>query len=141
MLKMSSQLHKAIELHDTTVVSVFEVGTQIVVVLQAYVHTSNGRPAWDAGSGWVQAAVLTFFEGRIEGTLPDLPADIWEGDLIVDGEVLQNAVPIPLSHIGEVVLKLQLAAPESLIIRGEGANLTLIGEAVYVEEFPGASNP
>ena len=97
---MGARLHKCIELHDTTFATAVEVGTQIIVVLRAYVHTSEGRPGWDAGSGWVQAAVLVFAEGRMDGVLPDLPADIWEGDLIVDGEWWKNTVPIPLNRRG-----------------------------------------
>jgi hypothetical protein len=126
-----------IELHDTTLVAMIEIGTQIIVLLEAVIHRSDDRPGIDAGSCWIQAAILTFSEAAIEGTANGLPADIADGDLIVDGEVLSNIVPIPFSHAGEVVLKLDLFTSAKIVIRGKYAVLTLIGEAVYVQEFPG----
>jgi hypothetical protein len=133
-------LQSVIELHDTRLVAVVEVGTQVIVLLRAYVHRSRGRPAWDSGSGWIQAAVLTFADGKIEGILPALPADIWHGDWIVEGKVSANMLPIPLHQTGEIALTLQLDTPAEITLRGKEALLTLIGDAVYVEEFPGAGN-
>ena len=131
--------NRSIELHDTMVAAVIDVGTQIVVFLRAYIHQSEGRPGWDAGSGWVQAAALTFSNGVVDGTIPDLPANIWNGDLKVEEEVLSNCVPVPVIFKGAVSLKLSLDAPAEIVVRGTRVEITLIGEPVYVEEFPGVS--
>lgn len=134
---MSAELHHIIELHDTKMVGLIEVGTQMILFLRAYIHQSEGRPGWDAGSGWVQAVALTFTEGSLEGELPELPADIWEGSLIMADNVLRNYIPLPFIYRGDVALRIRLDNPADIVITGKQAVLTRIGEAVYVEEFTG----
>ena len=135
---MNTALHRMIELHDTTVVAIAEVGEQIVVMLRAYVHQSEGRPGWDAGSGWAQAAALTFAYASVGGEIPDLPADVMEGDLIVDGEIQSNSIPIPFDHRGSISLVIQLNDSNTIEIKGTQATLTLLGDPVYIEVFPGS---
>jgi hypothetical protein len=135
-------LNSEIEFHDTTVAAIVKVGTQVIVFLQAYVHKSPGRPGWDAGSGWVQAAAITFTEATIDGEVPDLPADISSGSLILDDEERKYMVPIPFQYAREIALKMLLITSSAEItIKGKQAELTLIGEAVYVEEFSGHDSP
>jgi len=131
--------NKSIELHDTIVAAIIDVGTQIVVFLRAYIHQSEGQPGRDVGSGWVQAAALTFSDGVVDGSIPDEPANIWHGDLKVDEEVLSNCLPVPNIFNGAVSLKLSLDTPTEIVVRGTRVEITLIGEPVYVEEFPGVS--
>ncbi len=127
----------AVEFHDSTVFGIAEVGTQIIVFLRAYLHQSEGRPAWDAGSGSVQAAVMTFSEATIEGELPEFPSDIWKGDMEIKGETLSNILPVPFHETGDIVLKMRFVfdTPAEIVIIGKQALLTLIGDPVYVEEF------
>jgi len=131
--------HTALELHDSLLIAITEVGTQAIVLLNAYLHKSEGRPAWDAGSGYIQAVALTFGEAIIEGEPSEFPLDIYVGKISIDGEILSNTFPIPFCHTGEIVLTLQVGEPSPVIVRGKQVILTLIGEAVYVEEFPGAA--
>ena len=133
-----TMLNRMIELHDSQVVGVAEVGSQLVMLLRAYVHQSAGRPGRDAGTGWVQAAALTLAHGEVDGEWPELRADIFNGDLLLDGRLLQNEIPVPFEHPGQVVLRVDLAPAASLTLRGSGAVLTLLGEPVYVDEFSGA---
>lgn len=127
---------RVIELHDTTVAAIVEVGRQVVVLLKAYIHQSEGRPGWDAGSGWLQAAALTFTEAEIESNVPDLPADICEGSMSVEGDVRHNLLPLPFHYTGSIALMLSLDTPADLVIRGSQVTLTLLGEPVYIEAFP-----
>jgi len=130
--------NRIIELHDSEVAAITEVGSQIVVFFShAYIHQSEGRPGWDPGSGWSQSAALVFSEAILEGELPEFPAEIWDGTLVVGGDRLNNQIPAPFVHAGEVALRLKVGLPEDLWIRGRGATLTLLGDAVYVEEFSG----
>ena len=55
----------------------------------------------------------------------------------IESHVFQNLIPVPFSHIGLVTLKLHLDAPAKIIVSGQKAALTLIGEPVYMEQFPG----
>lgn len=72
---LDSTLNRVIELHDSTVVGITTVGNQVILLLRAYIHASKGVPARDAGSGWIQAAALTFSEAIIEGAVPELPSE------------------------------------------------------------------
>jgi hypothetical protein len=126
-----------IELHDSELVAVLELGSQAIVLLRAYMHTSEGRIGIDPGNGWVQAALLTFAtDATIEGDVPDLPSDIYNGELVLDGVAHRNVIPIPLHHVGAASLKLLLNATPELVISGTGIDLTLVGEAVHVEAIP-----
>jgi hypothetical protein len=49
----------------------------------------------------------------------------------------RNSATIPFSHTGEIALRVHLDTNEKIIIKGRHAVLTLIGEAIYVEKFPG----
>ena len=50
-------------------------------------------------------------------------------------EFLRNEIPIPLSHKGIVELGLESWNDEVVLIAGNSAELELIGEPKYVEEF------
>ncbi len=135
-------LNSSIGLHDTTVDAIVKVGRQVIVLLRAYVYKSEGRIGIDAGSGWIQAAVMTWTEATIEGVIPELSADIWRGDLVVDGVSQEGVIPIPFSSTGAVALSMHLNldsdASTYIEIHGSQAILTLLGEELYVEEVPAA---
>jgi len=137
-MHLNSELRCSVELHDSTVVGIEEVGSQIILFLTMYIHKTEGRPGWDAGSGFIQAAAIVFSDGELAGEIPELPADISDGSLTVDAEVLRNMIPIPFSFSGQVSLALNVVGPASLAIGGSRAELTLIGDAAYVEKFVGA---
>ena len=134
---MDNTLNRAMELHDTTVAGIVTLGSQIIVLLVASIHASKKIPAQDAGGGWKQAAVLAFSDALIEGDVPELPSGIWTGILILDSKEERNLIPIPFRYTGKITLRLHLDAPAELQITANRGELTLIGEAVYVEEFPG----
>jgi hypothetical protein len=136
--KRKGRMNSLIELHDSEVGALAEVGEQVILFFSgAYVHRSPGRPARDSGTGWWQAAALVFAEASVEGEAPQWPAEIWTGELILDGQGSRSMIPIPFVHPGEVALRLHLSSPAEITIRGRGATLTLLGEPEYVEEFRG----
>jgi hypothetical protein len=69
------------------------------------------------------------------------PCRIYDGFLELNGVVHENEIPIPLAHVGSVRLKLDIADADDNVVSveyvGNDAHLTLLGEARYVEEFPG----
>jgi len=133
-------LRRMIELHDSKVAGIQKIGNQLIVFFsKAYVHQSKGEPGRDAGSGWVQAAALVFAEGMAVGDgIAEWPADIWDGHLVVEGVLLNNQIPVPFEEAGKVELRLQLDTPAEVTVRGRGVCLRMLGDPVYVEEFPGA---
>lgn len=130
-------MNSAIEIHDSEVISITNRGSLLEVCLIAYIHKSEGTPGRDAGSGWTQDAILTFWNGTLEGTIAEYPARLASGTLVVDGESLDNEIPIPLSRKGNTELKLEIFYNSPVVIRGNEVHLELRGTPTYVEEFPG----
>lgn len=130
-------MNRAIELHDTRVGRIETIDDAVVVELSpAYVHKSEGRPGWDAGTGAWQHAVLRFVGGSIEGDRPTLPEDLWTGTLRVGDHESPNLIPIPLP-IGPAELRLSFVMGDELAIHGESIALELVGEEFDEEEGPG----
>lgn len=74
--------NRAIELHDSTFDGVRKDGTDLTLRFSAaYTHQSGGKPGVDAGSGWVQEAILHVRGGSVNGEIENLPCDLWDGDL------------------------------------------------------------
>lgn len=135
-------MNQILELHDSEVAMVrFDGGTAVIVFSHAYVHRSEGKPGEDPGTGWSQRAELVI-EGVSETKLPHAwPCRIYDGSLELAQIVHNNVIPIPLVHDGRTKLRLDVADGDdnftSLEITGNRVCLTLLGEASYIEEFPG----
>lgn len=134
-------MNRAIEIHDSVVERVSLVSRNAIVDFSSvYIHQSSGTPGVDPGSGWVQRARISISNAVTGGSLTKVDCDLWDGHVKLDGTVLDNQIPIPLSHLGEVELRLESECGV-VVITGTGAVLELIGEAEYVEEFePGTGN-
>jgi hypothetical protein len=128
--------NRAIEIHDSTLDGISIQNAEVVLHFSAvYIHQSEGIPLVDAGSGWVQEALLRIGAAKISGSISNLPNDILAGHIILDEKVLKNEIPIPLSHKGIVELRLESWNDEVVLITGISVELELIGEPEYVEEF------
>ena len=130
--------NRAIEIHDSilSAVSFFEHKVQLHFS-PAYIHHSEGVPLRDPGSGWVQEATLRIYDAKVEGTFSEFPVDLNGGRIQIGQNILENEIPVPLHHSGTVELQLQAKwqAEGIVIFSGYGAELELIGEPKYVEEF------
>ena len=128
--------NRAIEIHDSTLDSISIQNADAVLHFSAvYIHQSEGIPLVDAGSGWVQEALLRIGAAQISGSISNLPNDILGGQIILGKDVLENEIPIPLSYKGIVEIRLESWNDEVILISGDSAELELIGESKYVEEF------
>lgn len=142
--EQKNTFNRCIELHDSEIAAIdYRDGTITLVFFHAYVHQSDGIAGEDAGTGWSQRAEL-----RIEGSAEPAPSGpfpyvIYNGALMLDGVEQQNILAIPFSFTGSVVIRLLVRddndAFHSLILSGDKARLTLLGEPVYIETFPGSS--
>ncbi len=128
--------NRAIEMHDSTLdaISVRD-GAAVLHFPCVYIHESMGTPGVDAGSSWVQHAQLRIFDPAVTRSFSKLPADLLDGYIKLGDEVLRNKIPIPLSYKGTVELRLESWNDEVVLIAGNSAELELIGEPKYVEEF------
>jgi hypothetical protein len=129
--------NRLIEIHDSKLDSVsVQEGNAVLHFPKVYIHESTGVPGVDAGSGWVQEALLRISGAVIERSFSKLPAELLDGYIRLGESFLKNEIPIPLNHNGRVELRLETWNDEVVLISGGSVQLELIGEPKYVEEFP-----
>jgi hypothetical protein len=130
-------MNSTIEIHDSRVAEINECdGTVIVHFQPAYLHKSEGRPAFDSGTGWVQEARLIFSEASITGDFPEWPCDIMDGEIIVGDDRHDNLIPVPLEVAKRTELRLICDSVHTVRVVGRTVRLELVGEPRYVEEVP-----
>jgi hypothetical protein len=130
-------MNSIIEIHDSRVAGINgSDGTEIVHFSPAYLHKSEGRPAFDPGTGWVQEARLIFSEALVSGDFPDWPCDIMDGEIVVGNEQHDNLIPVPLDVSKRTELRLVFDSDHIVTIAGQAVRLELVGEPRYVEDAP-----
>jgi hypothetical protein len=135
-----SNRRSAIEIYDSTLASVVDDGGNVVVDFKpAYIHRSTGTPGVDPGGGWAQDVILRVENGTIDGDLPEMPCDLWEGSLEVGNQKIENIIPLPIDYQGTVTLVLVPQDESRVVIRGSAISAILVGEPKFIEEFPGVS--
>ena len=128
-------MNTAIELHDSDLSAITPDGTSLVLSFApAYLHRSAGRPGYDAGSGWTQAATLTF-SGASVSFVPELPSTVYDGWLSVGGVRHDNLVSVGAAFEAPCELGLVVGGSEPVVVRGVGLTIHLQGEPTYIEEF------
>jgi hypothetical protein len=126
-----------IELHDSCVVGITSSGCSVIIQFRpAYVHCSEGRAGFDPGSGWVQDIDLVVSEAVLVSSLSEMPQQLADGSLLVDDEVFENAIPLPLELRGVIRFSAMSLNRERLVIQGTRATAVPVGEARFVEQFP-----
>lgn len=131
-------MNRVIELHDSCVAGITTSGGSIVVRFRpAYVHRSQDRAGLGPGSVWLQDLDLVFSEAESESTFSEIPQDLYDGSLSVDDEVFENAIPFSLDLRGAVRFSAVGDQGEQLVIRGTQATAVPVGQACYLEQFPG----
>ena len=135
--------NQAIEIHDSTLDQItLESDVAVLHFPKVYIHSSEGRPSIDAGSGWTQEAVIRIGNAHIDGKFSQESREAYggsahwlsDGSLRINGSVFDNLIPIPLDVQGEIKLTLECWG-DVVHVQGDSARLELIGKAEYVEEF------
>jgi hypothetical protein len=137
--------NRCIELHDSELEGIaFEGRDAVLHFPHVYIHASEGRPAWDRGTGWSQEAFLRIGVAHVDGKFSEESRAAYDGvhclstgDLTINGNRSHNSIPIPLNVRGSVELTLECWG-DTVRVSGDSITLELIGEARYVEEFPGS---
>jgi hypothetical protein len=100
--------NRAIEIHDSVLADVsFSQGEARLHFSSVCIHQSEGVPGRDAGSSWVQAAVLRIHHATMEGAFSEFPVDLADGQTRMGGNILDNEIPVPLRHKGAFELCLE----------------------------------
>jgi hypothetical protein len=135
--------NRVIEIHHSELDRiVIEDGTAVLHFPSVYIHQSTGTPAVDAGTGWVQRAILKIGDARIEGALSEELREssgydahqLSGGSIRLDENFSDNLIPIPLDAAADVELSLE-SWGSTVTVKGRSILLQLIGEPEYVEEF------
>ena len=135
--------NQVIEIHDSALDQINLEGNMAVLHFpEVYIHSSEGRPTIDAGTGWTQEAVIRIGAARIEGEFSPESREayggyahyLYDGSLAINGTISDNLIPIPLDVQGEIELTLECWG-YIVRVHGSSAKLELIGKAKYVEEY------
>jgi hypothetical protein len=135
--------NRAIEIHDSAIDQIsLENGVAVIHFPTVYIHQSDGKPAMDAGTGWVQEAVLRIGDAQVEGAFSEEMREVSgydvhylkDGSIRIGDQVSDNLIPIPIDVTADIHLTLE-SWYETVRIRGTSCSLELLGEANYVEEF------
>jgi hypothetical protein len=101
--------NRAIEIHDSAVDQItLEAGVAVLHFSEVYIHSSEGRPAVDAGTGWTQKAVIRIANAHIEGKFSQKSREAYggyahylsDGSLRINGSVSDNLIPHPTGCAG-----------------------------------------
>jgi hypothetical protein len=126
--------NRVIEIHDSVLESLSLTADEIHLHFSSVcIHQSDGDPGLDAGSVWLQRALIRIAHPQVLGTFSKFPVRLSEGRISLAMGSFANEIPIPLRFEGAVALTLE--AFEFVTIKGDGATLELLGEATYLEEF------
>jgi hypothetical protein len=132
-------VNSLVELHDSILAGLtLRNGDAVLSLRPGYVHRSSGRPGVDPGTGWTQDLEVTITDATVSGDSGLLPASISGGNLRIGNQHHANALPMVASG-SPVNLALAMETGATVEIRGRRLTLVPVGEAKYVEEFPGAS--
>jgi hypothetical protein len=73
----------------------------------------------------------------VEGAFPEFPVDLSDGQTRIGQDIFDNEIPVPLRHQGEFELRLHAMWQGQALVSftGTGAELELLGEPKFVEEF------
>ena len=133
---MPEPLNSLIEIHDSVLTLIETQAKQVKLSIEACIHMSTGVPGVDPGTGWVQNVILTIEDGSFEGNTQSFPCDLMDGTLQINGEFMENEIPIPLDRYGQIVLGLVPKwSGDRLVARGTHIYLELLGAARYIEDF------
>ena len=128
-------MNVAIEMHDSEFLAV-EPGDagQGSVLLDAYVHRTDGEPGVSSGEGGIQRIRIKVNAMTVDGEVGELPAYIYEGSLTVGTSLQDNWIPFPASYSESIRLSLMLSDDARVvIISGTGISIEPEGEFRFVE--------
>ena len=119
-------LPESIELHDSKIANIEFVKDSLNIYLSpAYIHCD--------GKGWSQKAIIKIVQSEMPNIEEDFPVFIADGSLITDSGPYHNLLLLPLTEKGPVTLELEFMSGSIVKISGNGAEVELVGERVFVE--------
>jgi hypothetical protein len=134
--------NRIIEIHDCAVDRItLENGTALIHFPSVTIHQSEGKLFEDAGTGWIQEALLRITNAQVDGAFTTA-LQVWDGEIVYlsdgslkMGDVISDGlIPIPLKITADIQLTME-SCGDTVQVRGTSADLELIGEPSQVEYF------
>ena len=134
-------MNTCFEFHDSVLAVIKrEAGRCVLRFRPAYVHRSAGRPGIDPGDGLHQEIEIEIAGVKAMPPPVALPVKLSGGAMTVGEARFQNCAPLPLRQAEKTVLTIGPAtASGAFQIEGDSVEIRAIGEAGFVERFPGVS--
>jgi hypothetical protein len=129
---------RAIEIHDSILEQIVLTDCDATLHFSsAYIHQSEGTPGRDAGTVWVQRAILRIARARVSGAFSEFPVRLSDGRISLGERSTDNEIPVPLRHEGRFELRLETSRKSNEIVtfEGSGVELELVGEGKFLEHF------
>jgi hypothetical protein len=128
-------MNSAVEFHDSDCLEIIsDSDGNSVVILDAYVHRSEGEPGSTPGDGGMQRIHITMGTATRSGEIGTLPATIYKGSLIVGSSSL-GLVPLPFRSSETCDLNLEFLDDASMVrITGNSISIKWEGEFRFVEK-------
>jgi hypothetical protein len=124
-------MNTAIELHDSKCLALeINRSGSGSLLLNAYVHRSEGEPGVSKGEGGVQKVRLEMDEMELDGEVGDLPAYIYEGAIAIGESVQDNLISFPATYSGAIRISLMLAE-DARVIAVSGTRLSIEAESEF----------
>jgi hypothetical protein len=121
-------MNNSIEMHDSVCLSIeADDSGRGSVLLDAYVHRTEGDPGRSDGEGGTQRIRMRLGSLMVRGVVGELPADIYHGSLTVGELTLNNMIPFPATHVGPILLHMMLS-DDARIVEVLGRNVSIEAE-------------
>lgn len=135
-----AEVNSIIELHDSSVGGIDSIrGSCVIRFRPAYIHRSAGRPGFDRGTGWVQDVDIVLENVSTRVGFSEFPCRLSDGSCLIDGVVYENEIPFPVDAFGDIRVSFENQSGQKLGINASRITLNPVGNATYVEEFPGSA--
>jgi hypothetical protein len=127
-------MKREIELHDSTLKKVVVDDTKTILCFdRAYVHYSEGKPGVDKGTGWAQKINIILHKANVYELPSDLPNDISDSYLIINGKKLQNMFKLPFKAEGKIEIELLTQYNQKLRVAAVKIETEEIGDVVCIK--------
>jgi hypothetical protein len=122
--------------HDSTLDRIDDRDGEIALMLSAYVHRWEGAAGARTGTGWKFPARIVVHRAAVAEQARAGREWISDGSLETKAAMYSHMVPVPLRATDRVRLRLEWAGGMSLDVSGDGIEIDLMGEGVFVEALP-----
>lgn len=124
-----------VEFHDSTVLSLIPIASDVEICLDAYVHRwEKRRDAW-FGTGWSQP-IWVLIKNVINRTVTlNAPVNTRDGHLTIGTNKHENGVELPYKSSEPVSLRLELVCGHDFEIAGRGILVEATGEPRFIEDL------